>query len=117
MPDRRITIEEVEEAYRVRGLEPTDWTYLEEDAEQADCFGVLAPAGLDCNGIHAWACAEFGNEYRGGFVHGFDRERPKKARWADLVKQSATDRERYDQGFADGQAVAAAVFQKQGASE
>jgi len=110
MSTRRITVEEVLEAYRVTGIAPGKG-----DMMCCAMGAVLRAEGHDME-AHMLSDEEpvaftlFGEPYGCGFTQAFDGVEGNPDRWHN------GDLERWKAGFADGQAVAAAVFQKQGAS-
>jgi hypothetical protein len=109
MSTRRITVEEVLEAYRVTGILPCIGTYCTNKGEMACAIGALAiAAGSVRRGpvAYHWATEEFGSDYVHGFVAGFDDEGFDDGR---------RENTRAAEGFEDGDSVRKAVFQKQGA--
>lgn len=105
---RRITVEEVLEAYRVTGMKPSKGTYcIGLDSNPCGCaMGALAIAAGICPGmalVGNWSIEQFGQPYSDAFEDGFDGK----------VRRFTNKRAK--QGYADGQAAAAAVFQEQGA--
>jgi len=108
MSTRRITVEEVLEAYRVTGVTPGRGSMkccAMGAVLRSDGYEMDAP--LD-SGDKPPALAVFGEAYGCGFTQAFDGCVGNPDRWRNK------DLERWKEGFADGQAVAAAVFQKQG---
>lgn len=100
---RRITVEEVLEAYRVTGMKPMRRYTIIRNQCAGCAIGALAvasgvPSELDC--IYDWRDKMFGASYVKGFMNSFDDTPPSMSN------------EQYNQGYADGQAVAAAVFQE-----
>lgn len=103
---RRITVDEVLEAYRKTGLVPERGAYYKEGC--ACGLGViLFAAGADMNvgddSLNAEVEKLLGidDSYRVGFVRGFDGKLPLPNRENQAV---------FDIGYTDGQACAAAVF-------
>lgn len=99
---RRITVEEVLEAYRVTGLVPRRGTYCMTifGARCGCAVGALGAANsIAVENLSCWAGELYGTEYLAGFLNGFDKE-------IYVVEES----DEILAGYADGQAVAAAVF-------
>jgi hypothetical protein len=95
----RLTVEEALEAWRVSGLTPERGAHSHDRHRKCACV-LEALASLA--GFAHWrdfGRQQYGQEYTVGFMHGFDD-----------IGRLDTDTDRYRQGYADGQAIAAAVF-------
>jgi hypothetical protein len=112
---RRITVDEVKAAYEKTGLKPKRGQYISHDKTCGCAIGALVLAeGIDASancGAMATDYAErvFGENYRVGFVHGFDA-RDKDYRKRHCKFPTDEGQCEYDDGFNDGRAVAAAIF-------
>jgi hypothetical protein len=112
---RRITPEEVKAAYEQRPLKPRRrcyWNPLGDGVVEACGAGAVAVADGCCAGptqIDAWLAQTFGSDYRYGFVNGFDGESPESFL---RLCPTAAPTVRGKQGYLDGKAAAAAVFQE-----
>lgn len=111
---KRITPAEVQDAFDRFALMAVDGEFfLFDDEGRLACacpLGALYVAagnempseeGGSDSAAHKWARGVYGESYVGGFVAGFDELRRDASGY--------TDKERYSQGFADGQAVRAAT--------
>jgi len=117
MSTRRITVEEVLEAARKSKLRLRRGSMYRSDFKCACAQGVILIAdGVDEEVVNTKGYLlmneRYGYPYAANFRNAFDdynhREMFYNDDWDD------EERERAILGFADGQAVAAAVFQKQG---
>lgn len=71
---KRITVEEVQEAYRVTGIQPSRGTVL---GNACCAAGAVARhrGGVNCRHmqqIYSWLDAQYGRDYMDGFINGFD---------------------------------------------
>lgn len=99
---KRITPEQVVEAYKVTGLKPCRvWT----TPTGGECCGMGAIAVAAGTADHPllWADGIYGHQYRLGFTFGFD---DYGQNWRQEEPRNAD----FDSGYADGLAAAAAVF-------
>lgn len=101
---KRITPEEVVEAYRVTGLKPIRGDFYLASLSCADGIGVLwhkilmtghRPIGVD---IYDWACGQYYSYYTNYFIEGFNG-----------YKCSNLPNKRAKQGYEDGRAAWDAV--------
>ena len=106
MPQRRITVEEVLEAYRVTGMKPVQGNFFRSDGCCCAIGAVAISRGTPrtSEGVCGWAETMLHAAYLDGFIGGFD----------GAVREESLGVE-HDQGYADGTAVREAVFGKQGA--
>ena len=101
---RRITVEEVLEAYRVTGLKPKQHIHFDGGSGCACAIGAIAVSS-GCEPSY-YEVVEWGNvhlacDYRAGFMQGFDGDR------MGVIGSQLHD---YCEGYADGTAVREAVF-------
>lgn len=98
---RRITVEEVVEAYRVTGLKPAKTTAFYKGKKSAGVIGVLQSRYRKDD---VWEFMDsLGAEYAHGLKDGWTK--------AEFHKHLVGDK-RYDRGYRDGMKAAAAVFGK-----
>jgi hypothetical protein len=124
MSTRRITVEEVLEASRTVNFKLRRGSMVRKEIQYACAQGALLLASgvevEEVNNIGYLLMNDiYGEPYAANFRNGFDgfildfggqtREVFYRPQW------TGDDKQRADLGFADGQAVAAAVFQTQGA--
>ena len=105
MADKRISVEEVVQAYKVTGLKPKRGDF---GIDGLPCCGIGA-IGAKAGHASPWerrlyAMDAFGAGYVHGFAHGFDG-------YEFSIENLKEDHiQRYTEGYADGQAAAIAVF-------
>lgn len=103
---KRITVEEVKAAYELTGFKPERHLYVDLIERCACGIGVVAIAGgvvADSAVIDRFGTDTYGCEYVCDFIKGFDGEE-----WDGKTGHEMD-------GYKDGQACAAAVFNEQGA--
>lgn len=102
MPTRRITVEEVLEAYRVTGLKPIQGNFYHSDGCCCAIGAVAISSGAKrgCGAVCRWAETHLHPLYINGFLAGFDE---------DCARDFSS--KQFTQGYADGTAVREAVFQ------
>jgi hypothetical protein len=118
MSTRRITVEEVLEAARKANIRLRRGTMYDRQKHCGCAQGALLLAeGFDDEYVNTKGYLaineRYGYPYAANFRNAFDDYNHREMFYCD--DWTTEERERAILGFADGQAVAAAVFQKQGA--
>lgn len=104
---RRITVEEVKAAYAKTGIVPD-----RNDCSRCAMAALIRAAGIPVDGPSSfgqkgreWVASHFSRPYRAGFINAFDGASPC------TYSGAPEDQALYDQGYDDGEACAAAVFE------
>ena len=108
MRNERITVSEVQAAYKKTGLSPRRGVYVLCGQSQCGCpitalycIQPVIVGSVQSEDVRFWANARYGPEYHSGFVDAVDGKDEESRRMVGR---------RYDDGFADGRAVASAIF-------